>query len=80
METLANFGSEAHKQQPRFLRRSRVGREGQCGSVKQPAGGQSSEQWEACLHPSAKKLAPRGLPSTKVYHFTAVEILTSILK
>lgn len=28
----------------------------------------------------AKKLAPRGSPSTKVYHFTAVEILTSILK
>ena len=28
----------------------------------------------------AKKLAARGLPSTKVYHFTAVEILTSILK
>ncbi|EGW05829.1 hypothetical protein I79_007327 [Cricetulus griseus] len=40
METLANFGSEAHKQQPRFLRRTRLGREGQCGSVIQPAGGQ----------------------------------------
>lgn len=42
MEMLANFGSEAHKQQPRFLRRTRVGKEGQCGSVIQPAGGQSS--------------------------------------
>jgi hypothetical protein len=50
---LANFGSEAHKQQPRFLRRTRVGKEGQCGSVTQPDGSQSSEQWEACLHPSA---------------------------
>lgn len=59
------------------------GREGRRDSVVviQPAGGQSSEEWEACLHPRAtKKLAPRGLPSTKVYHFTAVEILTSILK
>lgn len=28
MEMLANFGSEAYKQQPRFLRRTRVGKEG----------------------------------------------------
>lgn len=27
MEMLANFGSEAHKQQPRFLRRTRVRKE-----------------------------------------------------
>jgi hypothetical protein len=27
-----------------------------------------------------KKIDPGGLPSTKVYHFIAVEILTSVLK
>lgn len=36
---------------------------------------------EACLHPRAKGTSSSGTHrSIKVYHFTAVEILTSILK
>lgn len=57
--------------------------EGRAGSVCTATGlgGRVLSGWrQACLHPRARERALGDAASKKVYNFTAVEILTSILK